>query len=582
MKKPSEGKRQCSKTKRSNPAPSPVSMLSVPGKVLPPPSSPHPTPSDERIAVLSEALGRMLADAKQAGISTSQTLERRICNLIDECKKYLSEIGKDERICIAVAGKFSCGKSQFINSLTGYDLAPVDAMRTTCCKTTFTGDPDSERIRVVEAASGTEISQAEYRDRAAKRSASENDFIVYLPGPDLEDVALVDTPGFDPPEGEIGENGGTTDERISREAVSNADVVFFLLDINSGTLPADSKDYLIEIAKTNSHLFLVLNKADDKPPKARENIMREVSAKCVEYDIAYESVMPYCSLTETCNELRRTSETIRGKKLALAAELREKVKDGLVALRRRKEQILGGRRAGVQSALLARLEKEATGAMKLFGKGIRLLETDASSDDTVDVDAVVDEAVYTLSRKATEWLENNPPSFKSVEWKKPGFLGRCFNVHVHVVCLSKSAGVRRKDLFSTEEALHQVLAKAHPAFDGCEKSLAYLLVTKASPVLQSMKPEEPDNRIEIGSKYCEEYEGISQLSDARTRLFEKIRADFPDLFASKCRSEIQQTIEKAWTEHLECRRRAIEQKTQPLKNDIEAICELLNQQTERT
>lgn len=568
------------KKQNGNAASAQAATLPVPESPIPPPPPPNPATPGETIAVLSKTLAHMLETSKQVGIATPEALEQRIRALCKDCEKHISESGKNERLCIAVAGKFSCGKSQFINSLTGCDLAPVDAMRTTCCKTTFTGDPSSERIRVVEAATGKEISQEEYRDRAAKRSASENDFIVYLPGRNWEDVALVDTPGFDPPEGEIGEDGGTTDERISREAVSNADVVFFLLDINSGTLPADSKDYLIEIAKTNSHLYLVLNKADDKSPKARENIMREVSAKCVEYDIAYESVMPYISLTEKCKELQQKPETARRKTLADAAELREKVKDGLVALRRRKEQILGGRRTGVQSALLARLEKEATTAMKLFGTGIRLLETEATSVDTVDVDEVVAKVLDTLTRKAKKWLQTNPLFLKYVSVERNKFRSLSLFCKAYVVCLTEPPVVQEKDFSSTEDALRQVLGEVYPAFVGCEKSVAKLL-KNAELVLQSMIPEENGTSITLND-YCEHCDWESEIPDARDKIRNKIQVDFPDLFVSKCSSATRQTIQKAWTEHLEYRRRAIEQKTQPLKNDIATICELLNQQTERT
>ena len=578
MKKPTSGKRQRTKSKVGTSASS-GEGAGVPEKPRPPSPPINPSPADERIAALSETLEHMLMSAEQVGISTPKTLVHKIRDLIDECKKYISEIGKDERLCIAVAGKFSCGKSQFINSLTGHDLAPVDSMRTTCCKTTFTGDPESKHIRVVETATGTEISKAEYKKRAAKRSASENDFTIYLPGPAWKDVELVDTPGFDPPEVETGESGGTTDRQISRDAVSKADVVFFLLDMNSGTLTADSKDYLIEIAKTNSRLFLILNKADTKPPKARQAIMDSVTAICQESGIGYEGAMPYCSLTEKSKELRQMTELGRKNALALATELREQVRDDVAALGRRKEQILSGRRAWVQNALLKRLGKDAAAATKQLLKGIRLLATEAASDDTVDVDALVDEAVDTLKLKATEWLLDNPPSLKSVEVGKPGFLGMFSNAYV--VYLSKSAGVRWQDLSNTEEALRQVLGEVHPAFDGCEKRLAYLLVTKTKSVLQSMIPEEDDTDITL-NEYCERCDWKSGIPDAKDKIRNKILDDLPGLFTSRCRPEVRMTLRKAWDDHLQARLRDIQRKTQPLEKDIETIHKLLSTQTERT
>lgn len=557
---------------------SPAATLPVPESPIPPPPSPKPATPSETIAVLSKTLAHMLESSKQEGIATPEALEQRIRALCEDCEKHISESGKNERLCIAVAGKFSCGKSQFINSLTGYDLAPVDAMRTTCCKTTFTGDPDSKRIRVVETATGKEISQAEYRERAAKQSASENDFTVYLPGPDWKDVELVDTPGFDPPEGESEASGDTTDERISRDAVSKADVVFFLLDMNSGTLAADSKDYLAEISKTNPHLYLVLNKADAKPPKARQAIMDSVIAICQEHNIGYEGVMPYCALTETCKEIQQKTETARANTLALAEELRRKAWDGMVALGRRKDQILGGRRTGVQDALVKRLEEVATAARTHFDKSVRQMATEVASDDQVDLDSLVADAVDTLTAQASEWLADNAPACKSIELNNTGII-----FHDHVVCLSKPAGsflLRWHGLPETEKALHSVLGEVHAAFTGCEKPLSQLLKKNAELVLQSMRPAETETSINL-NKYCIRCEYENEIPDAKAQLQTKILEDFPELFASKCRPAIRQSIQKAWTEHIEARRRAIEQKTQPLTNDIKVLDEIMNHPNNR-
>lgn len=586
---------------KPTPPPLPVRAAPVP---LPQSTAPEEKTPDDPVAVMAESLEHLLESARQTGIEVPEALEERIRVLREECGKYIASGEKNERLCIAVAGKFSCGKSQFINSLTGCDLAPVDAMRTTCCKTTFTGDPSSESIRVVEASTGREISQEEYRDRAAKRSASANDFIVYLPGPDWKDVALVDTPGFDPPSEEENErHGETRDEQISRKAVREADVVFFLLDITDGTLPEPSKRYLSEIVQKNANslIYLVFNKADLKDREVWPSIMKGVDTICEENKIRYEYAMPYCSLTETCKELqidalisrfnvpltdqmvprlKQRAESMRNDTLKLANELRGRVWDCMVALGRRKEQIAGGRRRGLQRALLARLENEATTAMKLFGTGIRLLETEATSVDTVDVDEVVAKVLDTLTLKANKWLQTNPLFLKYVSVERNKFRSLSLFCKAYVVCLTEPPVVQEKDFSSTEDALRQVLGEVYPAFVGCEKSVAKLL-KNAELVLQSMIPEENGTSITLND-YCEHCDWESEIPDARDKIRNKIQVDFPDLFVSKCSSATRQTIQKAWTEHLEYRRRAIEQKTQPLKNDIATICELLNQQTERT
>ena len=101
-------------------------------------------------------------------------------------------------------------------------------------------------------------------------------------------------------------------------------------------------------------------------------------------------------------------------------------------------------------------------------------------------------------------------------------------------------------------------------------------------MLQSMKPDETDNSIDVTNYYCEKYKRESELPDAKTRLWQKIRDDFPHRFALECRSDVRMNIQKAWSGHLESEGREIQRKTQPLKKNIETIRKLLNHQIERT
>ena len=91
-----------------------------------------------------------------------------------------------------------------------------------------------------------------------------------------------------------------------------------------------------------------------------------------------------------------------------------------------------------------------------------------------------------------------------------------------------------------------------------------------------MRPAETEERISLND-YCIRCEYENEIPDAKARLQTKILEDFPDHFASKCRPAVRQSIQKAWVDHIEARRRAIEQKMQPLNDGIKILDDFFNQ-----
>jgi len=214
---------------------------------------------------------------------------------------------------IAIAGKFSCGKSQFINSMIGKEIASVDSARTTCCKTIFTSDPQLSEITITDSA-GVGYALDEYVQLSARASASRNVFTVRLPGADWEDFEVVDTPGYDSIDEE--------DRQISEEAVAEADVVFFLFDIGNGTIPKDSIDYLKKFVNTRQLFYLIANKADLKPENARRAILDSIADECNRNEVRYECVLPFSSLMPWSKEIHCKSEKAKANVLELAARLK--------------------------------------------------------------------------------------------------------------------------------------------------------------------------------------------------------------------------------------------------------------------
>lgn len=169
--------------------------------------------------------------------------------------------GANEKVRVAVIGDFSSGKSSFINSLLGEKLCPVNVAASTSCVTTFKYGV-VKKVCMLEDGKEVEISTSDYDSMVTNPANGNNryEFVVYYPFDDLNDISIIDTPGFN-------NACNDNDERITSEVMIEADVVFFVLDIQKGDVSADMMDLLTgwRDERPDLPLYAVINKSDTKP-----------------------------------------------------------------------------------------------------------------------------------------------------------------------------------------------------------------------------------------------------------------------------------------------------------------------------
>lgn len=190
---------------------------------------------------------------------------------------------------VAIIGDFSAGKSTLINSLIGEEICPVNAKPTTSSLTRFRWGVEKKVYRV-ERGVESEISFDQYTsmvqhgDDGTKTRAFE--FIVEYPYDALRDLEIVDTPGF-------GNSQNDQDTELTKGHAAQADVILYLTDIVKGEIGEDSLKIMREIKSRQTQKgawLLILNKADQKPPKARERIMNKHRAALADI---FDEVVPY-------------------------------------------------------------------------------------------------------------------------------------------------------------------------------------------------------------------------------------------------------------------------------------------------
>lgn len=345
----------------------------------------------------------VVSTAVKHGVTLPQGLEDTLVGIENEYKAFVDR--SERKLRIAVAGKFSCGKSQFINSLIGKEIASVDSARTTCCKTIFTGDPSVREV-VISDSAGRTYSREEYVQRSAKVSASRKVFTVRLPDADWTAFEVIDTPGYDSIDEE--------DRQISEEAVADADVVFFLFDMSNGTIPKDSIEYLKRSVSANQRVYLVANKADLKPEGARRTIMNSIASECNRNELKYEYILPYSSLMPWSKEILSKNEVARTNVLKIARQLKVETLDVINKLVERASTIRDAKIAVELKSADGRLADFQELIANVFFTSLGQIWSKKSESSEAAFEALVESVISVLQDSAIESTERNASGF--VRW----------------------------------------------------------------------------------------------------------------------------------------------------------------------
>lgn len=201
----------------------------------------------------------------------------------DLLEKAVMVSGSHQTVRVAVVGNFSAGKSTFINSLIQDEICPVADKSTTSAVTTFTFAHQKAFSVIDTTGTKKEISFEEYNKMiqhgTKKTTAGNSHFFVEGPWSFVRDISLLDTPGFERGEDAFTENIGG-DDAVTEEVIKKfADVLFWVMDINTGTITKDQKERIERLKRETNNIisiYVVLNKADTKVSSARQNILDEI------------------------------------------------------------------------------------------------------------------------------------------------------------------------------------------------------------------------------------------------------------------------------------------------------------------
>lgn len=200
---------------------------------------------------------------------------------IDLMTKEINFLSNGAKIEVAVVGNFSSGKSTFINSFLGKEVCPMSVEPTTSSITKFYF---LSTVKITK--DSKEITQDEYLNFSKHKQniqETESYFFEYgYPFVDFANINLYDTPGFANAKNE-------NDEKVTLDLLKKADVILYVIDVNTGTTTADELERLKTLK--DKKIYCILNKADSSTSKNIKKVADELNSKNI-----FEIVAPYSSL----------------------------------------------------------------------------------------------------------------------------------------------------------------------------------------------------------------------------------------------------------------------------------------------
>lgn len=236
-------------------------------------------------------------------LNNEAQLQMKLSMLSDkllEKKKY--EKLKDKSV-VGIGGKFSAGKSKFINSIlkAEEELLPEDQNPTTSIPTYIVYDKneeisayivDNEKV-ILDIDSLHALTHKFYEKYKVSFSSFINSLIISEPNMPYKELVFLDTPGYSKADSDK-KKKELTDENKAYVQLKGVDYLIWLMDIENGVLTENDISFINKI-QIDTPILIVVNKADKKLDKEIEEIINLVKITANNAGIKVFAVTAYSS-----------------------------------------------------------------------------------------------------------------------------------------------------------------------------------------------------------------------------------------------------------------------------------------------
>ena len=381
------------------------------------------TATKDRVNCRGQALA-FVREVLTAQVTAERSeLEQKVEEIVsfihsDECRAYITLTNEGERdlsmwqsecakswiqgkVKVAFIGEFSAGKTSIVNRLLqeGDPHAiqlPVSSKATTAIPTYISGrkgggkatyrfyTPDSI-LKEISEDTFRRVSK-EVLEEVGGISSMIKYFVMAYANKGLERLSILDTPGFS--------SQDKVDEQRTMEVINECDALFWVVDVNSGTLNTRS----IQVIRQYLHkpLYIIINKVDTKSPSEVKQAEQAIRATCSKEKLEVKGFI-YMGMKTPLDELHQVFSTL-GSSSSLGL---------LDAISQRIQELINEQKV---------IKKEYDDKRRLYNQELSLLEE--AFNETLDTVATrADEAAAIPHREKHLWSEERYEMKRIEYWK---------------------------------------------------------------------------------------------------------------------------------------------------------------------
>ena len=241
---------------------------------------------------ISDELKKVFQLMNECDIPDMFEQQRKLEMLLERLMEFgISDILRGKHV-VSLGGRFSAGKSKFINAITGIDnILPVDQNPTTSVPSYIT-QADFDKIQAntkfgyyVNLSNDAikALSHEFYNKYQIGFSTILENIIIKSKTYNIDSsIVLLDTPGYSKMDIDDNIRERTSDRQKAHEKLSMTDYLIWLVDITKGTITKEDLDFIRSLHLSNK-ILVVFTKADKRTPNeihkvinnARETIKNE-------------------------------------------------------------------------------------------------------------------------------------------------------------------------------------------------------------------------------------------------------------------------------------------------------------------
>ena len=261
---------------------------------------------------------------KEIQLTNEAQLQIKLSLLSDkliEQKKYKALKGKS---IVGIGGKFSAGKSKFINSILNAEegILPEDQNPTTSIPTYLMYGEDEQILAYTNENLNISLDKEALQALTHKFfekykigfSSFINSLIIFEPNMNYKDLVFLDTPGYSKADFVRKNQKELTDENKAYTQLRTVNYLIWLMDIENGVLTESDIDFIQKL-NLEEPILIVINKSDKKTNQEIQNIVNIVEKTAKNAGIKVFKVVAYSSRNK--EEWRNTNKIQDYLKLAM-------------------------------------------------------------------------------------------------------------------------------------------------------------------------------------------------------------------------------------------------------------------------